>query len=251
MFNIQRTASIILLITAVFAFFVTVCDALIIVPPSSKNDWEEIATLLVETFDDTISPNKRASPRQNFREEFSAKCQEAIEELKWNYIEKPLTEQYTYNQYVANARRMIGKKYALYVAKEKTQSEDNASKYMIVGMIEVGMTIKPSSNDKSVVPKPTLGVLAVNGAFRNRGIGQQLLEKCQDVVTNVWKEENLYVQVEPENEVALHFFKKNAYQENGEIVHAKVARRRSLEERPHLVLSKQLTCRQKSSSNTL
>jgi ribosomal protein S18 acetylase RimI-like enzyme len=216
--------------------------ALIIAPPSSKNDWEQIATLLVETFDDTLPSYKGASLDRNFCEELSSKCQEAIETFKWNYIEKPLTKQYTYNQYVANARRMMGKKYALYVAKEQIQNENNMSKYKIVGMVEVGMTVKPSNNQTSVEPKATLGVLAVNSAFRNRRIGQQLLEKCQDIVTNVWKEEDLYVQVEPENKGALHFFKKNAYQETGEMVHAKVARRRSLEERPHLVLSKQLIC---------
>ena len=135
---------------------------------------------------------------------------------------------------------MIGKKYALYVAKEKVQNEDNIPMYHIVGMVEVGMTIRSSDNEEKVEPKATLGVLAVNGAFRNQGIGQQLLEKCQDVVTNIWEEKEMYVQVEPSNKLALRFFKKNAYEENGEMVQAKVARRRSLEQRPHLVLSKQL-----------
>lgn len=215
------------------AIFSCSTHAFIIVPPSSKQDWDELATLLVETFDE---PNIRIKAREKDNgATYESLGNGFLSELRWNYLEKKLTEQYTYNRYVKNSRKMIGKKYALYLAKQRFKNEKDLELYKVVGVVEVGMAKSISSR-----PRPTLGVIAVKDNFRSQGIGEQLLSRCQDVVANVWQEDELYVQVEPSNTVALQFFQKNDFRENGEIVQTKVSYRRSMIQLPHLVLRKKI-----------
>ena len=57
-------------------------SALIISPPSSAGDYRQLASLLASSFDAPAAQSTK------------------IELLKWNMLEKSLTEEYIYKQYV-------------------------------------------------------------------------------------------------------------------------------------------------------
>jgi len=207
---------------------------LTILTPSSARDYREIATLLIDTFD---APTSDSS---------------SIESIKWNMFERSLTEQYTYNQYIRNARKMRDKKYCVIVAKEYVIDENNDMKLRVVGMAEMGMSICPistCSNDKDtkLSPQPTLGVLCVSPNHQQNGVGKALVEKCEQIATDIWKDCNLVVDIEPSNHNALSFFERCGYDyisedDSGEkhTRNTTVVRRRKAESKPHYLLRKKL-----------
>lgn len=244
----------------IFQFHVTSlntqwAEAILISPPSSSTDFRQLASLLVETFD---------TPRQT--PDADNNVASKLEMMQWNLIEKSLTEQYTYNQYVSTTRKMRGKKYAIFVAKEyigPCKDNDFRASYNVVGMVEMGVTVGPlvaededvGSSVKQVILKPraTIGVLCVQTNFQEKGIGKLLVQKCEYVSSQVWNEKRLFAEVEPSNLKARNFFRRNEYQSassamnsNDEscldeiIRNATVARRRKVETRPHIVLEKKL-----------
>ena len=193
--------------------------------PSSERDYREIATLLIDTFD---APTSYSS---------------SIESIKWNIFERSLTEQYTFNQYIRNARRMRDKKYCVIVAKEYIIDENDDMKLRVVGMAEMGMSICPISK---LSPQPTLGVLCVSPNHQQIGVGKALVEKCEQIATNIWKDCNLVVDVDPCNKDALSFFERCGYHisedDSGEkhTRNTTVVRRRKAESKPHYLLQKKL-----------
>jgi len=202
--------------------------------PSSARDYREIAILL-NTFDaptsDTSSP---------------------IDTIKWNMFERSLTEQYTFNQYIRNARKMRDKKYCVIVAKEYIIDENDDMKLRVVGMAEMGMSICPistCSNDKDtkLSPQPTLGVLCVSPDNQKNGVGKALVEKCEQIAADIWKDGVVVVDVEPSNHNALSFFERCGYDyisedDSGEkhTRNTTVVRRRKAESKPHYLLRKNL-----------
>lgn len=105
-----------------------VSTALIVTPPSGASDFRQLASLVVSTFDAPIDPASK------------------LEVMQWNLYERSLSEQFTFKQYTDTVRKMFGKKYALFVAKEYIPgNEDNGfqSSYDVVGMIEMGMALGP------------------------------------------------------------------------------------------------------------
>ena len=202
--------------------------------PSSARDYREIAILLINTFDaptDTLSP---------------------IDTIKWKMFERSLTEQYTFNQYIRNARKMRDKKYCVIVAKEYIIDENDDMKLRVVGMAEMGMSICPISTcsndnkDTELRAQPTLGVLCVSPDNQKNGVGKALVEKCEQIATDIWKDCNLVVDVDPCNENALSFFERCGYHvsedDSGEkhMRNTTVVRRRKAESRPHYLLRKKL-----------
>ena len=187
-------------------------------PPRSNEDWNEIASLIVETFDEPYIKD--------------------FEKPWWNLVEKRLTEIFTYRQYVSTARKMRGKKYNILVAKDSDTNH-------VVGMIELGMAVLKDNdshhlNETKAIPM--IGVLCVRQDRRRDGIGTALITKCEDIVSRIWNEEKAYVQIEPSNEAALGLFQSLGFSNHDpqQMKNATVARRRSYEERPHLVLVKSL-----------
>ena len=210
-------------------------SALIISPPSSAGDYRQLASLLASSFD---APAGQSSK---------------IELLKWNMLEKSLTEEFIYKQYVSTMRRMSGKKYQLLVAKEYDEDEDGNLRVGddIVGMIEMGLSPCPAldGNDDDtdypellLRPQPTIGVICVKSTHQKNGIGQALVHKCEYVASQVWNEECIFVDVEPDNNRALEFFETCGYDVNelGGIGtrNATVVRRRAAESKPHILLRK-------------
>ena len=202
--------------------------------PSSARDYREIAILLTNTFD---TPSDTSS---------------SIELIKWNMFERSLTEQYTFNQYIRNARRMRDKKYCVIVAKEYIINENHDMKLRVVGMAEMGMSICPISTcstdeDTKLSPQPTLGVLCVSPNHQQNGIGKALVEKCEQIATDIWKDCNVVVDIEPSNHIALSFFERCGYEyisedDSGEkqTRNTTVVRRRKAESKPHYLLRKKL-----------
>ena len=232
--------------------------ALVISPPSSRHDYRQLSSLLANTFDaPTISPPTTDGQQQSF-------LKSKLETFQWNIIEKSLTEDFTYKQYTSTTKRMRGKKYCLLVAKECVK--DNDVNYLsvkdnVVGMVEMGLSPCPivqtdfcssdgnnagNNNHIGLRPQPTVGVLCVKSSHRNRGIGQALLCKCEQIAAELWEGENIFVDVEPKNGKALSFFGKCGFSgllsgSGGmQTRNATVLRRRTAESRPHYLLRKRL-----------
>ena len=186
-------------------------DAWFISPPTTKKDWQQIASLVVKTFD---TPSTEAS---------------ALEKMTWNVMERSLTEESTYRQYVSTARKMKGTKYAILVAKHWGQ---------VIGMAELGVN-RDNEGDR----RATIGVLCVDAKYQKQGVGNELVHNCQKLATEVWSEQALYAEVEPCNKGAISFLESCGF-ENKQDTEVMVSLRRGgrrLEERPHLLLSYNLT----------
>lgn len=231
-------------------FFQYNASALMVTPPLSSSDYRQLATLLVQTFD---APQAAQDSSEN-------SIASRLEWIQWNLVEKSLSEQFTYNQYISTARKMRGKKYALFVAKEympPQKDNDYRACYEVVGLAEMGMTVGPirdeiEGKETLLRPRATVGVLCVKDSYRNQGIGKVLLEKCENTSRHVWNETRLFVEVEPSNVDALTFFRGSQYNSitsasvddkmGSHVImrNATVVRRRKMESRPHIVLEKSL-----------
>ena len=140
---------------------------IIISPPSSAQDYRQLASLLVASFDaplfqqisDSSDDGDEKVDDSNY---YNDKLSKQLQQLQWNLYEKSLTEEFTYKRYVSTVRKMRGKKYCLLVAKKIDESEvedgvvDNSfgdenempsSHYNngeVVGLVEMGMSLCPS-----------------------------------------------------------------------------------------------------------
>ncbi len=299
-------------------------EAFTISLPCTNKDFQELASLLVSSFDDPLSTassttsnlsnttstvtdngdnptsvvidssssgrSSSASNSDDTKEAIAATSgtttetvtpRQKFEQITWSLYDKYLTTQYTYRQYVQTARKMKGKKYSLYLAKEYNPGIDTSSDgiarpfYEVIGMVELGMVLEQvrisestrmnenesvSGNDNDgdngnqgriivsnvLRPRATVGVLCVKEGHMNKGVGRALLNRCEEEAREVWNETQLYIEVEPSNDRAKHFFLSCGYHpcidDNGSetLRYAKVCRRRKVEERPHLVLSKKI-----------
>ena len=182
---------------------VATTSSIVVAPPRASREWKQMARIEVDVFDD-----------------FSF----------WELPERQATERLVAEQYVETATRMKGNKYALLVA---TLSNN------VVGMVEMGVV--PGSINET---RTTVGVLCVAPKCQRQGVGAVLLEKCEKLaVSEGWNETMLHVEVEPDNAGALSFFEKRGFARMDEehIRMVKVRRRRRYEEKPHVLLSKDLT----------
>jgi ribosomal protein S18 acetylase RimI-like enzyme len=272
-----------LLSSLLFSFDICIfprATALIVTRPSGIADYQQLASLLVSTFDEPhVTSSCNSSPDQ--KERFQSK----IESMKWNLYERYLTEQAIYKQYTNTMKRLWDKKYCLFVAKELIQvNEGNGSRsnYEVVGMAEMGISFAPvplneaeitqdnismgtnqvprdiedamkgedldssTNNMIGLRPRATVGVLCVKSNFQKKGVGQALLQKCEEVASDVWAEQSVYVDVEPSNVNALSFFEHCGYSgfvdETGNMYmrNATVSERRTTNSVPHFVLKKTL-----------
>jgi ribosomal protein S18 acetylase RimI-like enzyme len=218
----RRTAAA---ITAILVFLWHICitHALVFIThPTTTKDWHQIAALVVNTFD---APSNEAS---------------AAEKVAWHVVGRRLAEESTYRQYVSTARKMKGTKYDILIAKEKGGQ--------VIGLAELGIN-RDDVGDR----RATIGVLCVNQEYRKQGVGYALLSKCQELVGELWKDDVLYAEVESSNEGAIAFFQSCGFQmRQGTNVMVRLRRGgRTLEERPHLLLSYNLTDRSRVYNETL
>lgn len=179
-------------------------NKIIVAPPRTSREWKQMAAMDVQVFDD-----------------FGF----------WEVRQRKATEQFVLQQYVDSSKRMKGNKYALLVATEFSKSG-------VLGMVEMGVSLDKVSN----TTRTTIGVICVSPKCQRSSVGALLLAKCQDVASSEgWNETNIYAEVEPNNTAALNFFEKHGFVRNDEEKRTvTVRRRRTYEERPHLLLRKQL-----------
>jgi ribosomal protein S18 acetylase RimI-like enzyme len=156
---------------------------------------------------------------------------------------------------------MKGKKYCLLVAKEYIPESSDGT-YNVVGMVEMGMSkcpvptpldasdltdgTEPSSysQDYEWIPQPTIGVLCIKSTHQHRGIGRAIIEKCEQIAQEFWRNDNIFVDVDPDNFSALAFFERCGYEYvvDGlgvtQMRNTTVFRRRAREVEPHWLLRK-------------
>eukprot|EP00574_Skeletonema_japonicum_P001845 CAMPEP_0201742628 /NCGR_PEP_ID=MMETSP0593-20130828/47418_1 /ASSEMBLY_ACC=CAM_ASM_000672 /TAXON_ID=267983 /ORGANISM="Skeletonema japonicum, Strain CCMP2506" /LENGTH=191 /DNA_ID=CAMNT_0048236985 /DNA_START=392 /DNA_END=967 /DNA_ORIENTATION=+ len=179
---------------------------------------------------------------------------------------------------------MRGKKYCLLLAKKYVV--DDGDEYYdvssssfgrsdddddVVGMVEMGMSLCPvptnitssnatiagaaggndgtsnKSSEETMTPTPLIGVICVSPKHQKEGIGMKLLQKCEEVAREIWKEDFICVDVEPDNAPALSLFEMGGYVEclDGEgggalMRNTTILRRRSAEVKPHYLLRKRI-----------
>ena len=203
-----------------FLFFLTtatppVARAWYIAPPASKSDWEQLARLLAE----------RNQPRSE---------ESTVAKLQWDLWGRNQAEDSLYRRYVRTARQLKGAKYDVLLAKEWGQ---------VLGVAEMG--IGDGGSDEAE-RRAILGVLCVSPEARRKGIGAALVRRCEEIATQVWQEETLWVEVETTNRQALRFFETSGYMDTEERSMVAVQRRQVIEETPHVVLSKRLVIHEDS-----
>jgi ribosomal protein S18 acetylase RimI-like enzyme len=187
-------------------------NAWFITAPTSKADWVRTASLVVNAFD---GPPKEANP---------------VERITWQAVGRSLAESSTYRQYVSTARKMQGTKYAILLAKS-----DNGT---VIGMAELGLKRSNEGECRAII-----GVLCVDEKYQKKGVGNALVRKCQETVETVWRQGSISAEVEPSNDGAIAFFESCGFQRvQGTKVMVNLRRGgRELEQRPHLLLTYNLT----------
>jgi ribosomal protein S18 acetylase RimI-like enzyme len=187
----------------------TAAAAWYISPPEQPSDWSKLSRLVVDSFDAPLDD----APW--------------LDKARWFLIEKDQAERAAFRQYVGTAKKLKDAKYSILLAKEKGE---------VIGLAEVGI---PVFNDTA---KPTLGALCVSKDYRKQGIGAALVVHCQSLVTDVWKDDTLYAQVEEGNPKAIAFFKAVGFRvEDSGIQMVGIRYRLKVEQRPCLLLSHELT----------
>lgn len=187
-------------------------DAWQISAPTSKKDWRDLSSLVVECFD---APAASDAPW--------------LEQVRWDWVDRDATREMVYQMYVKTALKMKGTKYALFLAK--------ADNDQVVGMAELGL-----SENKVVESRiATVGVLCVAPEFRKLGVGKDLISRCEQLVSDVWGEDSLFSEVEVGNKPALAFFQDQGFVvANERTVQVNVRKGLRIESRPHVLLRKNL-----------
>ena len=198
--------------------------SLIVTPASLPNDFKDVARLVTSAFDAPPKPQERTS---------------FFDKVTW-LVERPRSEQYNWEIYNENSKKMEGKKYSLLIAIEKEGTEMST-----VGMAEMGLScfLDPASSAKPR-PLPTIGVICVDAEARGRGIGKALVEKCEEIAVLQWNHSAVMVDVEPDNRCALSFFGSLGYvnvldSEGNKAERMQTVSRRGVsQEKPHYILTK-------------
>lgn len=180
-----------------------------ITPPATKSDWQQLASLLA---------NEQDKPSDSYSQ---------VEKLQWDLFGRRQAQDALYRRFVQTARRMKGAKakYAVLVAKDWGQ---------VLGVAEMGIS---TMGDRRAI----LGVLCVSPTARRKGIGQGLVQECENMAARVWQEDVLWVEVETTNDKAWSFFSACGYMDTEERSMVTVQQRQRLEKKSHAVLSKPLT----------
>eukprot|EP00977_Amphora_coffeiformis_P019823 scaffold7485_cov176-Amphora_coffeaeformis.AAC.10 len=190
-----------------------VARAWYIASPASQSDWEQLAKLLAE----------RNQPRS---------ADSRVAKLQWDVWGRRQVQDALYRRYVQTARQLKGSKYAVFLAKEWGQ---------VIGVAEMGIGDGGGGGGSDATERRAiLGVLCVSPTARRQGIGAALVQRCEEVATQIWQEETLWVEVETTNSQALRFFESCGYIDTEQRSMVAVQRRQVLEETPHVVLAKPL-----------
>ena len=199
-----------------------------ITPPKSRSDWVQMSKLMVLCLPET-PPN-------------------LFLDISWILYQQYRTQQQIYEQLVRNSRAMQGMKYAILLAKEPPK---NGRSGKVVGMIEFGVSMA-RSNNSTFNQQPDqrrllmIGTIGIDPRYRKLGIASALIQKCETVVQQQWKETEIYAHIEETNHVASQCFTKLGYSTSTTnegttaacVDYISVRRRHKVECAPHLLFTK-------------
>lgn len=251
-------------------------------PPTCDGDFRQLARIVTQTFDAAPLPRPPSTTSSSVATASASaaaadtgyiqqKDQQQLGTMTWNLFERHLTEQFNYKHYVRTSRRMVGLKYAIFVAKEEEASSGNDR---VIGVVEIGMK-RVQGADGAVGSEsppqayPTIGSLCVDAGHRRRGVAKGLIGRCEDLVLNTWTKDDddatIVAEVRVSNQPARAFFESRGYrplirdhhgsgdeattgdstgqrqeERQQDVAMVKVQHRRRLELIPHVILSKKL-----------
>uniref|UniRef100_A0A7S4VT35 N-acetyltransferase domain-containing protein n=1 Tax=Ditylum brightwellii TaxID=49249 RepID=A0A7S4VT35_9STRA len=205
----------------------------VITVPSSQQDYRDVASLLVNIFNEQRQLQRK--------EEINM-----LLDFKWNAMGKTLAIREMTSQYIKKGRKMGSSNIKYEVLLVKTNDDSN----QVVGMAEMGISAIPSlsSSSSGTGRAVTIGLIAISPDVQNMGLGKALVQKCEDIALNSWNETYVYAAVEPWKVNALSLFTSCGYQrileeDNSKrdvIISVPVRYRMQTEMRPHLLLGKQI-----------
>jgi len=180
-----------------------------IVAPRVNSEWWQMATLVVDCFEEPSSSKTRGWP-------FTSA------------LYRMASIRDTYRYYDRTARRMRNNKYSILISKEKG---------VVIGMAEVGVFMASDGNKQ-----PTIGVLCVDTDHQRRGIARDLLTRCEDIIVHQWNETAAFVEVECSNHRALAFFEQAGFQYQETVdVTVRSNARAGVATKPHFRLEKKMS----------
>ena len=217
--------------------FLPIASAWYIAPPRVRKEWEQLAGLLVDSFE-TPDPQQASM----------------VEQWTWNLYQRRQSVRQTYRQYAQTARKMQRMKHAILLAKEPGRG--------VIGVVEMGIDRvhcpsteiaateeerNPDDNENTS-KRVLIGVLCVDAEYRHQGVATSLVQRCVSIASDpdTWggDYESIYTEVEPGNENAMSFFESMGFVQQddcgGSLREVTVRRRNRLERKPHLLLARPL-----------
>jgi len=97
-----------------------------------------------------------------------------------------------------------------------SKENEDFVKDQVIGFVEVtekqfGLGTQISEHKRDL--RPVLTNLAVHPSFRKAGVGSQLLQACEVIVSQQWKDhDEIVLEVEDDNPKALAFYDKRGYE---------------------------------------
>ena len=177
-----------------------------ITAPRTNEDWRDLSRVVADSFE---APDMNDS---------------WLERAKWLTFERELSTMNVYRQFTRNARKLRGKKYAIFLVKEWGEA---------LGVVELGMKLQGGQ------PCPTIGMICVDSRHRGKGIAKALVQHCETIVSTRWLEKEFFAEVEETNESALRMFESLGFEVcSGGTVAVEVREGFRVQKRDHLRLSK-------------
>jgi ribosomal protein S18 acetylase RimI-like enzyme len=171
-------------------------SAWFIQPPQIRSDWEQLSNVVANGCMQPEAP-KAIPTATNCSGDSLTIFQD------WNLmLQTSISARQIYSQFVRNAKKMQGMKYAILIAREVLGGP-------VVGMVELGVvSVGPDVQKKKRV---MIGVLSVDYKYRNRGVASALVKQCESIAVRQWNETTIHAQVELSNRNAYSFFTKNGF----------------------------------------
>jgi ribosomal protein S18 acetylase RimI-like enzyme len=92
-------------------------------------------------------------------------------------------------------------------------SNNQQQKRTIIGFCDVDGRTPNRPTGYAYNPRPYVADMCVDPAFRRRGIGQQLMQACEDFSRNVLQQSQIYLRVETKNQAGFQLYTGMGYRQ--------------------------------------